>query len=104
MLPFNLMCRSYQTVSPLPYNANARTNPPIRTSPPLAAWATAAPVATEEPLEDGEPVVGVGVRVEVKVLEIVRFELGNGINTLALVDVEMTVTVEEGTEVVLVAV
>jgi len=103
MLPFNLMCRSYQTVSSLPYKANARTNPPTRASPPLAARATAAPVATAEPLEDGEPVVGVDVRVEVKVLEIVRFELGYGMVTLALVDVEITVTVEEGTEVVLVA-
>lgn len=69
-------------------------------------------MATEEPLEDGEPVVGepvVGVdaRVDVKVLEIVRFELGYGVEKFdvgALVDVEMTVTVEEGTEVVLVAV
>jgi len=94
----------------LPYNANARTSPPTIASPPLANWATAAPVATALPLEDGAPVVGVvdvDMRVDVKVFEIVRFELGYGVEMLelsALVDVEITVTVEEGTEVVLVAV
>jgi hypothetical protein len=107
MLPSTQCAEATKQSLLFPYKANARTNPPTRASPPLATWATAAPVAMAELLEDGAPVVGVDPRVDVKVFETVRFELGYGIETLAvgaLVDVEMTVTVEEGTEVVLVVV
>jgi len=91
-----------------PYNANAKTNPPTIASPPLANLATAAFGVSTGGADVCEPpdVVGDGPRVVVKVFEIVRLELGLGIEKLevfALVDVEMTVTVEEGTEDVVVA-
>jgi len=97
-----------------PYNAKATSNPPTIANPPLAMLATAAFVGTAATLdvEEGlDPVGAPALRVDVKVVERVRLELGDGKVELgvgkvelvfALVDVVMTVTVEEGTEEVVV--
>jgi len=82
------------------YNANARNIPPTKASPPVAMFATPALGVVTGGVDEGFGVVGDGpLRVLVDV-EIVKFELGEG--KFTLVEVEMTVTVEEGTEEVVV--
>jgi len=92
------------------YKEKARTNPPSTASPPFAKFALAAlvlvvlegvaPLDVEAGVEAVVPAPV--VRAVVKVEESVTFELGDGVGKLevmfALVDVETTVTVDEGTE------
>jgi len=89
-----------------PYKAKARTNPPIIARPPFAIFAIAALgvvlVVEADVVEGVEEVLAAVLCAVVKVEESVRFELGEGVAKLevvfALVEVETTVTVDEGTE------
>jgi len=94
------------------YNANARINPPTIASPPLAMFAAAFGVTTGD-VAEGVELVGeeplpvlVEVNVAIVILEEADEKVGTGIveDEFRVVDVETTVTVEEGTEVVVVLV
>jgi len=99
------------TLSLFLYKAKARTtNPPRTASPPFAMFAIAllvlvvpegvAPLDVEAGVEAVVPAAV--VRAVLKVEERVMLELGDGVGklevTFALVEVETTVTVDEGTE------